>query len=137
MYFSTMRTIEMMKHPLDDYCKIETADEFFHEVEMHGEQAWTILRRCIPTLQDNKDIVLKSIELDPSNFYYASDRLKEDCEFVLLAISIDKDLLDYVSPEIQAICNGKNPVKALKASIFADELQAEMKSKHCVPGTKI
>lgn len=63
-------------------------------------------------LKDNKDIVLSAIRKSSFNFKYASENLRNDKEVVFNAIrlrdsKIDKELLEYASPEIQNIVQQK------------------------------
>lgn len=49
--------------------------------------------------------------------YFASDRLKDDKEVVLAAVTKYTDTIKFASPQIQALCQGQNPIEAITQSI--------------------
>lgn len=80
-------------------------------------------------LRADKEVVLVAVAHAGFALISASDELRADKDVVLQAVTQDIDAIQFASPEIQKLCKGKNPVKALQASILAEELQAEMKPK--------
>lgn len=54
-----------------------------------------LLRLCAPEFRDNEEIALLAIRNHCSAFRYISDRLKRDRAFVIKAVKIDGDVVDF------------------------------------------
>ena len=56
-----------------------------------------------PALLDSAEVILKAMPTFPIAFAMASDRLKDDLEFVIDALSLNPHIAKYASPRLQAI----------------------------------
>lgn len=91
------------------------------------------LRFASPSLQNDEEIVRTAIIWDSSSFQYASDKLKNDYNFLLHIVKIAGDVLLFASERMKdnkklALISFKN-VKTINFIIFQKKL--EMMKKLC------
>lgn len=91
------------------------------------------LEYCSPRLKDDKEVVLAAIQRYGYCLRFASDRLKNDKVILLNAIQKYNDndslLLYFVYPQIQALCQGQDPVEALTKAIESENLHAQLQDE--------
>ena len=62
----------------------------------------TITKHAGETLLNNKAIALKILEIDPTDFVFFSDTLKDDYDVAMAAVSIDTTTFDNISNRLQS-----------------------------------
>lgn len=85
----------------------------------------------LPHYQDDEEFVRIAVESGVGTirvgFEYASTRLKADRGFVLEMCKLDPRSIEHASEALKSLCQGNDPVKAIEAQIFAEQLQDSLK----------
>lgn len=61
------------------------------------------------------------------------DFWRNDKEFVLVAIKKNRYYLQFSSPQIQALCDGQDPIEALTKAIEVEKIHAQLQQELSKP----
>lgn len=72
-----------------------------YDLFLHIHQGMSVMKFAGETILNNKEVVLKTIELEEQGFHYFSDALKDDKEVALAAVSTDGYNFCFVSNRLK------------------------------------
>ncbi len=92
---------QIFAQDLNQYCSNPTDfyEQILQQVKNKHPNAIRILPECFKA---NRNLILKVVLIDPSQFQNASELLKEDENFVRRLLKIDATILQYASPKLRS-----------------------------------
>lgn len=84
----------------------------------------------------NLDFIIELMIYDPEALMLVEPKQRQDKNFMKLCIEANSSSLSFASPEIQELCDGKDPVEALEAAIRKEKFESALGAKPAVKRKK-